>query len=281
MDICPGPEWEGIIENLKKQKGTVFLLGATDSGKSSLAKYLVKKLLKENIRISIVDADVGQSTIGLPGTITMKVFLNEKDMKDLKFDKMFFVGSTNPAKKIAIMVDGSKKMVNLCRKKSEVVIVDTTGLVSGEIGRDLKLQKIRAIRPEHIIAIQKSNELEHIINHIDDIPIQRIKASSMAKPRDRENRLQYRRRKFLIYFDEKEISEFLLNHKDVKFFYNNKQIVLKEGDFKKGTIIGLNHNDDTIGLGEIIEISDGAVFFKSPIKSLNKINKILFSDIEI
>lgn len=281
MYIRPEPEWEGLIASLKRQKGTALLIGATDSGKSTLAKYLVEKLLKENIKISIVDADVGQSTLGPPATITMKVFLNEKDIKSLDFDKMFFVGSINPAEKVTTMIEGSKKMVDLCRGRSEVIIVDTTGLVSGEIGKELKIGKIRAIRPEYIIAIQRSNELEHIINHIEDVFIYRIKASSSAKFRDREARLNYRKKKFFDYFDEKETSEFLLNYNDVKFFYNNRQVVLREGDFKKGTIIGLNHNDDTLGLGVIIEISDKEVFFKSPLRSLHGVNRVLFSDIEI
>jgi polynucleotide 5'-hydroxyl-kinase GRC3/NOL9 len=285
MDLSPEPEWEEIIEKIKLQKGTVFLIGATDSGKSTLTKYLTERLIREDIRVSIVDSDIGQSTLGLPGTIAMKVFTGEEDIKNYcasgGFNKMFFVGSINPAKKINTMIDGSKKLVELSREKSDIVIVDTTGLIAGEIGRALKIGKIKAIKPEHIIAIQRSNELEHIINYLKQFNIYRINASPMAKPRDRENRLNYRIRKFLDYFDEKKISEFLLNSSDVKFFYNNKQIVIKEGDFKKGTIVGLNHDDDTLGLGMITEINDGNLFFKSPIKSLKGINRVLFGDIEI
>lgn len=281
MEILPELEWEGLLEKLKQQKGTAILIGATDSGKSTLAKYLVGKLVRENIRVSIVDADIGQSTLGLPGTITMRVFSNEKDIENFSFEKMFFMGSTNPAKKISMVIDGSKKMVDFCRKKSEIIIVDTTGLISGEIGRALKIAKIRAIKPEHIIAVQRSDELKHILNLIEGIPIHRISASSLAKFRDRENRIQYRKKKFLDYFDIKELSEFLLNQNDVRFFYNNKPFNLGEGDFKKGTIIGLNHNDDTMGLGIVVEINDDSVIFKSPIKSLRGINRVLFSDIDI
>lgn len=281
MDILPETEWESLIDKLKQKKGTAFLIGATDSGKSTITKYMVGKLIKENIRVSVVDTDIGQSTLGVPGTITMKIFYDEKDTEEYKFDKMFFVGSTNPAKKISIMIDGSRKMIDICRRKSDVIIVDTTGLISCEIGKALKIGKISAIIPEHIIAIQKSSELEHIINYIEGIPVYRIKTSIMAKSRDRDVRLHYRIKKFLDYFNEKETFEFILNHTDVRFFYNNKQLILRKGDFKKGTIIGLNHNDDTIGLGVIIDIDDEGVFFKSPIKSLKKINRILFSDIMI
>jgi polynucleotide 5'-hydroxyl-kinase GRC3/NOL9 len=281
MEILPELEWEGLLETLKQQRGTAILIGATDSGKSTLAKYLVEKLVRENIKVSVVDADIGQSTLGLPGTISMRVFSNEKDIENFRFERMFFVGSTNPAKRISMVIDGSKRMVDFCKEKSEIIIVDTTGLISGEIGRALKIGKIRAIKPEHIIAVQRNDELEHILDLIKGIPIHRIRASSLAKGRDRENRVHYRKKKFLDYFDMKEISEFLLNQNDVRFFYNSKPFNLIEGDFKKGTIIGLNHNADTMGLGAVVEIIDDSVIFKSPIKSLKGINRVLFGDMDI
>ncbi len=281
MEILPELEWEGLLDKLKQQRGTAILIGATDSGKSTLTKYLVEKLIRENIKVSVVDADIGQSTLGLPGTISMRVFSNEKDIENFRFERMFFVGSTNPAKRISMVIDGSKRMVDFCKEKSEIIIVDTTGLISGEIGRALKIGKIRAIKPEHIIAVQRNDELEHILDLIEGISIHRIRTSSLAKGRDRENRAHYRKKKFLDYFDIKEISEFLLNQNDVKFFYNSKPFNLREGDFKKGTIIGLNHNADTMGLGAVVEIIDDSVIFKSPIKSLKGINRVLFGDMEI
>ena len=281
MEILPELEWEGLLEKLKQQRGTAILIGATDSGKSTLAKYLVEKLIRENIKVSVVDADIGQSTLGLPGTISMRVFSDEKDIENFRFERMFFVGSTNPAKRISMVIDGSKRMVDFCKEKSEIIIVDTTGLISGEIGRALKIGKIRAIKPEHIIAVQRNDELEHILDLIEGISIHRIRTSSLAKGRDRENRAHYRKKKFLDYFDIKEISEFLLNQNDVKFFYNSKPFNLREGDFKKGTIIGLNHNADTMGLGAVVEIIDDSVIFKSPIKSLKGINRVLFGDMDI
>jgi polynucleotide 5'-hydroxyl-kinase GRC3/NOL9 len=281
MEILPELEWEGLLEKLKQQRGTAILIGATDSGKSTLTKYLVEKLLRENIKVSVVDADIGQSTLGLPGTISMRVFSNEKDIENFRFERMFFVGSTNPAKRISMVIDGSKRMVDFCREKSEIIIVDTTGLISGEIGRALKIGKIRAIKPEHIIAVRRNDELEHILNLIEGISIHRIRTSRLAKGRDSENRVHYRKKKFFDYFNIKEISEFLLNQNDVRFFYNSKPFNLREGDFKKGTIIGLNHNADTMGLGAVVEIIDDSVIFKSPIKSLKGINRVLFGDMDI
>ncbi len=279
MEIIPEQEWERLIEDLIKHKGAAILLGATDSGKSTLARFLIKRLLSENIKVSLVDSDVGQSSLGLPGTISMKTFHTQRDIESFRFEKMFFVGYSNPAAKIYLMIEATKKMVNICRKSSEIILIDTTGLISGGLGKALKIGKIRAVKPEHIIAVQRDYELEHILELIEGIRIHRIKASRMAKVRSREYRIRYRKKRLDEYLHKTRISEFLITENDAAFFYNNKPFSPKEKDFEKGTLIGLNHNNETIALGIITEITGKAIIFKSPIKSLKGINKVVFGDI--
>jgi len=281
MEIFPEPEWEGLLSDFKKVSGTALFLGATDSGKSTLVKYLARRLVAEKIRVSVIDSDVGQSSLGLPGTISMKVFCREKDVEQYTFQKMSFVGTTNPAKRIPLMIESAKKMVDADREKADIILVDTTGLISGEIGRAAKMGKVRAIKPEHLIALQRHNELEHILRLIEHSVIHRIRVSIAAKCRDRENRMRYRQKKFLDYFDEKGISEFVLHGHDVCFLDNGTSFSLKSGDFKPGTIIGLNHDDDTMALGVLVEITAESITFKSPIHSLKGINRVLFGEMTL
>lgn len=279
LEIIPEPEWEGLVEELVNRKGTAFLIGATNSGKSTIARYLIERLVSKNIVISLVDSDIGQSSLGLPGTINMKIFKTIRDIKDFTAEKIFFVGSLNPAKKIPLMIEGTKKMVNSAGTESKLILVDTTGLIHGEAGKALKIGKIKAIRPEHLIAIQRHNELEHLIALTEDINIHRIKASKMARERSREARDRYRRERFNEYFDEKKVTEFLLD--DVDFFYNGKPFRPKKTDFKEGTLIGLNHNENTSALGILLELDDNFITFKSPIKSVRGINGVVLGDINI
>jgi polynucleotide 5'-hydroxyl-kinase GRC3/NOL9 len=100
----------------------------------------------------------------------------------------------------------------------------------------------------------------------------------MAKSRDRENRIRYRKKKFLDYFDEKRVSDFLIHKHDAMFLLNGKSFNFKDADFKAGTIIGLNHNDDTLALGVITEMTEDSIAFKSPLRSLRGINRVLLSE---
>jgi len=281
MKIIPEPEWEILLKNLTRHRGIAVLIGAADSGKSTLARYLIKRFVSEHIESSLVDADVGQSSLGLPGAISMKIFRDEKDLEDFTFERMFYVGTVNPSKKIPFIIDGTKRMADLCKEESDITLIDTTGLISGEIGKALKINKIKAIRPEHVIALQREQELEHILGLIKDIYVHRIRVSRMAKVRKREDRVRYRKKKFGDYFKKEELNEFLFHTKPARFFYNGKPFKLRESEFTRGTVIGLNHDEDTIALGVVIGINDDSVVFQSPIKSLKNINKVVFGDINI
>lgn len=278
-EIFPEPEWEALVEELFNRKGTVFLMGATSSGKSTLARYLIEKLLSKDTVISLIDSDIGQSSLGVPGTINIKIFKKAMDIKNFITEKIFFIGSLNPAKKISLMIEGSKKLVDIARAKSEIVLVDSTGLINGEAAKALKIGKIKAIKPDRLIAIQKHDELEHLITLAGDIDIHRIKASKMARERSREARIRYRRERFNEYFNEKNVAEFLLH--DIDLVYNNKFIKPGKTDFEGGTLIALNHNKDTRELGTLLELDNNSITFKSPIKSLRGINNVALGDINV
>jgi len=278
-EITQEPEWKGLVERLVNLKGTALLLGTTNSGKSTLARYLIEMLVSKNIIVSLIDSDIGQSSFGLPGTINIKIFKKAEDIEDFSSEKIFFVGSLNPAKKIPLMIDGIKKLADVARSESELIIIDTTGLIHGDAGKALKLGKIMTIKPEHLIAIQRHDELEHIIAPIKDINIYRIRVSKMVREIDREARIKYRKERFSEYFDEKRVIEFFLD--DVHFFYNGKPLIHKEISFKEGTLIGLNHNKDTKALGVLLEMNANSVNFKSPIKSLRGIKEVVLGDINV
>ncbi len=169
IEIIPEPEWGYLLGKLIRYKGVALIMGETDSGKSTIARYLIKRLVSKGITVSLVDSDIGQSSLGLPGTISMKVFRDERDYETFRFQRMSFLGTANPAIVIPMMIKTCGRMVDLCRKTSEITLVDTTGLVSGRLGKTLKTGKMERIRPEHIIAVYRGQELEHILESASEV----------------------------------------------------------------------------------------------------------------
>jgi polynucleotide 5'-hydroxyl-kinase GRC3/NOL9 len=155
MKILPEPGWDSLLSVLRVQQGTVLLLGATDSGKTTLARYIVESLVARHLPTALIDADIGQSGIGLPGCISMKTFYDQRDLRDFSSERMTFLGFTNPSKVFQLIIAMTKHMTDIGRRRAEIAVVDTTGLISGGLGKALKTAKIRAIRPAHIVAPER------------------------------------------------------------------------------------------------------------------------------
>ncbi len=279
MEIVPAQGWEGLVERLTKHKGTALLLGQTDTGKSTLAKYLIRELLSRKQQVAFVDADVGQSSLGLPGTISMKIFKKLDDMDNFSPDVVLFIGSTNPAKRIPLMIEGTRKMVKVTKTRGVgTILVDTTGLTQGGLGKTLKLRKIKAVKPKLIIAIQRYDELEHILSSIEDIEIIRLKPSPFAKIKRREKRINYREKKFKEYFKGTRLIKLPLEK--LEFFYNRRPFDIEEIAIEQGSLLGINRDERTLAMGIFERIKDNKVLITTPLKkSLKNINRIIIGDI--
>lgn len=63
--------WEQL--ELDKLAGSIILVGRTDTGKSTLARGLVKGMVEKGSTVGWIDGDIGQSTLGMPATMDLSV----------------------------------------------------------------------------------------------------------------------------------------------------------------------------------------------------------------
>jgi polynucleotide 5'-hydroxyl-kinase GRC3/NOL9 len=272
---------QALLKDLLKDPGTAIVIGATDAGKSTLIKFLIRGLLENKCKVCLVDADVGQSSLGLPGTISKKVFRNLKDLEKFKPDEMFFAGVTNPAMNFAGVLQGTKEMAGSCeKKKMPYTLIDTTGLVAGEIGKALKLAKIRLVNPGHVIAIERKDELEHILKFLKPTPalkVHRLRPSKMVKPRTAPQRAAYREEKFREYF--KRAGVLRVDLKNIKLFYRGKEFTGGAEVIPKGAVVGLAEGARTLALGTFKGVEHRRALVKTPLASAEKVDRLLIGDI--
>jgi polynucleotide 5'-hydroxyl-kinase GRC3/NOL9 len=155
MEISAPKEWFALFDVLAEEKGMAILLGGTDTGKTTLANFLILNLCRRGSKVALVDADIGQSSLGPPATIGLAVFKSDPDWEVvLSPPEIFFVGSTTPEGHFPLYLKGIKRMVDKAISyATDLILVDTTGFVSGEAGRELKRKKIDLISPRFILAL--------------------------------------------------------------------------------------------------------------------------------
>ena len=141
-----------------------MLIGGLDTGKTTIALEAVRIALSEGKTPVLVDADVGNSTVGPPGCVGMKVFSSEADLEKLdQPDALQFVGAISPSRLVLQHVVATAVMVGQANTLGDVVIVDTTAVASGVAGETLKYHKAELCRPEKIVALQRGEEMEPVV----------------------------------------------------------------------------------------------------------------------
>lgn len=205
--VGPGlREWAEVADLLIKEPGVCLLLGAADTGKSTLAAFLATACFKAGRRTCVIDADVGQSDIGLPTTIGMGMVRGEIErLREVSVDAWYFVGRNSPESAMLPMIAGCLAMARKARAmNAEVVIVNTTGAVSGSVGRTLKAAKVEVLRPRYVLALQRGSEIEHLLAPVErsgrGIRVIRLPVSARARARSRDERRVFRERRFASYF---------------------------------------------------------------------------------
>jgi len=232
--FMPG-DWLGVANKILKDGGLVMVLGATDTGKSICSLLFANFWTKHGRKVAMVDMDMGQSDLGPPTTIGL-LLMNKpvKSLREVSADSLYFIGSTSPLNYFLSTICGTKKLIDEGKKKEvEIVIVDTTGLVKGDSGRILKESMIDIAFPSHIIALQRRNELDHILKNInltDEMIIHRLSPCNEVRRKTYFQRREAREEKFRKYFEQSSSQEIDLNNLNIKGSYYCSGVALGEED---------------------------------------------------
>ncbi len=217
--------WEEI--DITRLSGILLVIGEPDTGKSTFARFLYRRLTEAGRTAAFLDGDPGQSVLGPPATMSLVVNqagLEEQERRGAgpwmqggySLPEDFpppaagwcsFVGSVSPHGHMLSMLTGADRLVRAGRQAgAQAIVYDTCGLIDpAQGGYTLKLAKIELLRPTLVFAIQRERELEPLI-----IPLQRSGRAQVvrftpsvgARPRGHTSRQSYRAEGFGRYFQD-------------------------------------------------------------------------------
>lgn len=205
-------DWKRLADQIVMPNQSVLVLGASDAGKSTFCRYLIDCGRAASLKVAFVDADIGQSQIGPPTTIGMKRYDSSKNddpsqSKDTA-DAHYFVGAISPHRNLLPTLTGTRLMVDSAiNTNAEFIVIDTTGFVQNDAAAMLKQQKIDLIRPNHIVCIGRSKDLERIIGcyqSLNWLTIHHLPPHKLVRNKSSEARKRNRKLKFKKYFEDSE-----------------------------------------------------------------------------
>jgi polynucleotide 5'-hydroxyl-kinase GRC3/NOL9 len=271
--VSPGPflvaepGWAGALA-LVRESRVVLVLGESDTGKTSLVTYLADALLRAGRSVTVVDADVGQSEIGPPTAVGLGALRAPLGrLRDAAVQGLAFVGATSPGAHTEVTVAATARLTERARRLgAEHVLVDTSGLVHGAVGRRLKQGKIDRVAPDLVLCLQRDGECEHILDALaaGPRPILRLAAGRGARRRSPLERRRRREAAFAAYFADAARVELDLG----RIVPGETERPERGPSDLEDVVVGLDGADgETLGLGIVraVDVDRGTAAVDTPV----------------
>jgi len=268
------------------QKGICLILGASDTGKTTLAEALAKHSVAgmanatKSRPIGIVDADIGQSHIGPPATVGWAVVDNPQiNFSKLTVGGISFVGDVTPVGHLLQLNAAITQCVQQVSEAAELIIVDTPGFIHGPAAAALWWSVQRILKPKLILVVQRGDELNYILSGLRffDLQLELIKSPPQIPTKSLQDRQSYRRSQFISYF--RNAGPYNISLSDIAV---QPGLNLRRENFIN-RVVGLrNENGIDMAIGIIIGWQqNGIMVVKAPPLDIRQIRCLVIGDIAI
>lgn len=268
------------ILSAKKNPMVILILGKIDSGKSSYCTYLVNKLVDGKCRVAVLDGDLGQSDIGPSGTVGF-AFASKPltELYDLKLENAFFVGVTSPIKAITKTIEGLNTLkAQILERPVDFIVVNTDGWVTGDVAVKYKTELIKEIKPDLIVGLPQTDELETLVANIESTPIIMVEPSSSLSQRSPEKRKSLREMTYTRYLKDAKMQNYPMTQLKIE----PKNGVPNRQEPEKGLLVGLyDSKNKFLGIGVLREINSVRKALKVQTSVLTKPNMIVIGKISL
>ena len=200
------PQWRSF--DAADLDGTVLVIGGSDTGKTTLVRYLVREQSAAGRKVGWLDADPGQSTLGLPATLNLALVdpSSDESSDEPKVAATFFVGSTSPRGHMLPILTGLHRLQRIALQGGcRTLVVDTSGLIDPDAGGGaLKEWKIELLRPRAVFGVRRDGELDHLLGPLRRerrLRLSELDVASSVRARPPEERRARRQVRFRRYFE--------------------------------------------------------------------------------
>jgi len=259
------------MEFVERESGTAMVIGGVDTGKTTLILAVALRLLSRGKMCGLIDSDIGQSVSGAPCMITLTV----PDISDGRVSlgepvTMYFIGSTSPSGHVTKVIQGVGSLCERVRRKGiPFILVDTTGMIQGYEGLELKLKKAELIRPDCIYALQRKDELVSILTYLrkmKGIALEMLPIPDGVVTRSMDERRERREAMFRKHFRDASVFEIMLSSISVDGC---------SGMLVPNLLVGLKDRDGfALAMGRVVDRDERSLSVLTRLKDLSGVRSI-------
>jgi polynucleotide 5'-hydroxyl-kinase GRC3/NOL9 len=267
------------IEELTHPRSRLIMaVGGSDTGKTTLIEC-VADLLSADAPLGIVDLDMGQSHIGPPATVGWgKIEGGFGGWSKVVVEDFYFTGTTTPFGSLLPSVAGAALMTDRALSSCRKVVVDTTGLIAGSVGRILKQFKIDILCPDVVLALERSGELGHILDafRFHKRPkICRLQVPDTVRTKTVSRRSLYRFEKMKRYFSRSRVIEVSLDNVGVRFTSEPSRTTLAGLKSRIVSFRDEKNRDLALGIVEKTRYKGDGLLIRTPLSASARFSTIV------
>ena len=150
---------------------TVLIVGGIDRGKTKLCAYMANRALAHDIITAVIDADLGQTSIGPPATISYGIITKQvTDLFNIEPAAIRFIGQTSPTNATERIIHELTPITDqILEADVPFTVINTDGWIEGSTAQEFKLMLLRKLQPDIVIGIQIREEVEHILHLAEEM----------------------------------------------------------------------------------------------------------------
>ena len=162
----PAPTLKFIDGFTGRKPAVVFVTGPKGSGKTTMSRYIVNRVLSKHDSVCLLDIDPGQPSLSLPGTISRTIFrdfwLNPPEHSSKMAQEVRFIGTVKPDSNIEFYLECVRDLV-MSMSRDTFVIVNSFGWVK-DLGFEIHKKLIEMMNPEITIVLHGKGEVPADLN---------------------------------------------------------------------------------------------------------------------
>jgi polynucleotide 5'-hydroxyl-kinase GRC3/NOL9 len=206
--------WSSVANRVLSHERDFVIAGGTDTGKSSLTVYFLNLARRRGLKTAIIDADLGQGDLGVPGTIGLTIpNRNAISLEAHEPVRIFFVGKTSPYDVEARLEEGIASLYRYSKQEGcQPTITAMHGWLSDPRAIEHVLRVVKNLGLRDLVLLHEQGDHKTLVDEIQtlsDTYFGEIEIYSAPIPktlkRSSEQRRRIRERKLRSYFQTRDL----------------------------------------------------------------------------